>query len=568
MTTIFKKLLPEIKPHARMLAFVIFVGILVSALRSATPYFIQLLEESWKLKDFKQAMIIPFIIAASWVIASVGRYYHLFWMKYISDLIAVELRRKLMQKYLSLNLSYFQGLERGSGGLISRMLNDIAIIQSGITRIADLVREPFTAIFMLGYLVWIDWKLFIFIVALAPFITAAMRKLAKSLRKYSHQNQESVEDLTKVLKESLDGTRIVQSFNLEPEMNRRFDQRAKELLRSKRKIISREEASGPISESLASISMAMILVYIGTQLINEQLSLGDFLAFITAVTMLQDSLKKIQNGYIQLQQSAVAMDRVQEVLDTKNELALADNPKPFPKDWQQIEFRDVTFAYPGHKPVLNHIHLVVQRGEAVALVGSSGGGKSTLINLLMRFFDPVSGSILIGGIDLREMDLRDLRQNIGLVSQDVFLFGDTLKRNIQAGDFSKDESTVEHAARMANAHDFIMHSKGGYDAKVGEMGSLLSGGEKQRISIARAIYKDAPILILDEATSALDTESEREVQKGLDRLMEGRTAFVIAHRLSTIANADRILVLKGGQVIEEGSHEELLKKRGEYFRLV
>jgi ATP-binding cassette subfamily B protein/subfamily B ATP-binding cassette protein MsbA len=262
----------------------------------------------------------------------------------------------------------------------------------------------------------------------------------------------------------------------------------------------------------------------------------------------------------------VALERVNQVLATENALKIPEKALPFPRDWQEIEFRNVTFAFSGRSPVLKNIHLKVRRGEVIALVGTSGGGKSTLINLLMRFFDPIEGEILIGGVNIAHMDLADLRAHIGLVSQDVFLFGDSIEKNIQAGDFSKPLEGVEAAAQLANAHNFIMHSKGGYHAQVGDMGNMLSGGEKQRISIARAIFKNAPILLLDEATSALDSESEREVQKGLDKLMEGRTAFVIAHRLSTIAQATRILVLKKGEIVEEGTHDELLKKSGEYSR--
>lgn len=566
MKEIYTKLFPELKPYAKQFALVILLGVVITAFKGLIPDLTKELENSWREGDTRKATLIPLFIAGVFIFGAIARYFHMFWMKYIADLVAVSLRRRLMNKYLSLNLAFFQGLERGSGGLISRMLNDITLVQSGISRLADLVREPILVVVMLGYLIYIDWKLFLIILAIAPVTATIIRRLARSLRKYSHKNQESVEDLTKVLKESLDGTRVVQSFNLQDEMKSRFDSRADEFLATKRKIISREEASGPISEAIGAIAISVILVYLGMQLIGGQLTMGDFLAFSAAITLLREAFKKTQESYIQLQQGVVALTRVQQILDTENTLKVAERPRPFPEDWQEILFENVSFAFAGKEPVLKNINLKVKRGETLALVGSSGGGKSTLINLLMRFFDPTEGRILIGGVDIAEMDLNDLRAHIGLVSQDVFLFGDTLERNIQAGDFSKPVSEVVNAAKMANAHNFIMNSKGGYQSNAGDMGGLLSGGEKQRISIARAMFKNAPILLLDEATSALDSESEKEVQKGLDELLVGRTAFVIAHRLSTIANASRILVLKKGQIVEEGSHDELMKLEGEYRR--
>lgn len=566
MKEIYSKLLPEIRPYLKQFSLVLTLGILISLAKGAVPKLTEELPNAWANKDQARTFWLPIIVAGIFVFGAVARYFHMFWMKYIADLVAVNLRRRLMEKYLSLNIAFFQGLERGSGGLISRMLNDITLVQSGISRVADLVREPLIAVFMLISLIIIDWKLFLIILIVGPITATFIRKLAKSLRKYSHRNQESVEELTKVLKESLDGTRVVQSFNLEGEMNDRFNRRADEFLASKRKIISREEASGPISESIGAIVFAGILIYLGYQIIDGELSMGVFVGFLAAITMLREAFKKTQESYIQLQQGMVALERVHQILDTETALPIPAQPKAFPVDWKEVEFRNVTFGFSGKEPILKNINLTVKRGEIIALVGSSGGGKSTMINLLMRFFDPIEGGIFIGGVDLREMDLKDLRHHIGLVSQDVFLFGDTIEANIMAGDFSRTAEDVPEAAKLANAHHFIENAKGGYKTHVGDMGNMLSGGEKQRISIARAIFKNAPILLLDEATSALDSESEREVQKGLDKLTEGRTAFVIAHRLSTIAKAHRILVLKKGQIVEEGTHEELLTKAGEYSR--
>lgn len=565
MKIIFQTLWPELRPHYKRLIVVFGVGILVSALKAMTPELLSRLPKAWEAKDMDAAVKVPLMITGLWIMAAAGRYFHIFWMRYISDIVAVNLRRQLMNKYLTLNLSFFHSFVRGSGGLISRMLNDIVLVQAGLHKVADIVREPFMVLFSFGYLVYLDWRLTLFILIAAPIITSIMRGFAKSIRKYSRQNQETMEDMTQILKESLDGTRIVQSFNLEDEMRRRFNAVADRYLAYSRKIISREEASGPASETLASLFIAAVLIYIGSQTINSQLNIGDFIAFSFAIGLLQDSIKKVQGGYMKLQQSAVALERLRAILDNASIVPQPKNPRPFPADWKEIKFRNVTFGF-NETPVLRSVNLTIKRGEVVALVGSSGSGKTTLANLLPRFFDPTEGEILIGGVPIESMDLNELRDHVSLVAQDVFLFSDTIEKNIWAGNFDRSPDKVEEAARLANAHSFISKMKEGYQSRVGDRGSLLSGGEKQRISIARAIFKDAPILVLDEATSALDSESELEVQKGLDQLLSGRTALVIAHRLSTIAKADRILVLKQGQIVEQGSHKELLDRQGEYYR--
>lgn len=565
MTYIWKMLWPELKTHGKRLTLVVIFGIAISGLKALTPELLRRLPDVWAAGDRQQALLIPIAIAGAWMIAAALRYYHLYWMLYISELVAVNMRRKLMNKYLSLNLGFLQSFVTGSGGLISRMLNDISVIQAGFQKVSDIVREPFMVAFNFAYLLYIDWRLTLFILAGMPIITTIMRSFAKSVRKYSRHNQETMEDLTQILKESLDGTRVVQSFNLQEEMRRRFEDQAQRFLNSKSKIISREEASGPVSETLASVFVALLLLYIGDQTMKAHLGVGDFLSFIMAVGLLSDSAKKVQGGYIKIQQSAVALERMHHLLEERSVVPEIGSPIGFPQHWNKIDFKNVSFRY-NENNVLNNVNLTIQRGEQVALVGSSGAGKSTLINLLPRFFDPSEGDILIGDVSIRDMSLADLRSQIALVTQDVFLFSDTVERNIWSGDFSKDKTNIVASARLANAHDFISANPDGYDTRVGERGARFSGGEKQRISIARAIFKDAPILILDEATSALDSESELEVQKGLESLLRGRTALVIAHRLSTIAKCDRIIVMDKGRIIEQGSHQELLEHNGAYSR--
>jgi len=565
MKKMWQRLWPELRAYKSKLILVVILGAMTSALKGLAPELVNRLMQAWNSGDRSLALILPIILTIIWVISCVTRFFHLYLMKYTADVILVNIRRRLMDKYLSLNLSYFQEFERGSGGLISRMVNDINIIQTGIHKLADIFREPVMIVAMLGYVLYKDWMLTVFIMVALPIVTFFLRRIAISVRKYARQSQEIMEELTRTLKESLDGARIVQSFSLEGEMRRKFNEQSDVFLLNRSKIISREEAAGPISESLTMIFLGGLLQYIGFLVFNSSFTLGDFMGFMVAMGLLQDAIRKLQDGYIKLQQAAVGLDRLHEVLDSEPAVRDAENPVEFPKDWQKIEFQNVSFAY-NENPVLKNINLDVHRNEKLALIGSSGSGKSTLVNLLQRFFDPTHGQVLIDGIDIKNFRLSDLRRNVALVTQDVFLFNDTITKNIQMGGLNASQVEVEESARLANAHDFILRTPQGYATHAGDFGSRMSGGEKQRISIARAILKNSPILVLDEATSALDSESELEVQKGLNQLLTGRTAFIIAHRLSTIAKADRIIVLRRGEIVEEGSHQQLLDSKGEYFK--
>ncbi|MEQ1664054.1 MAG: ABC transporter ATP-binding protein [Bdellovibrionales bacterium] len=561
----WKKLLLELKDYKKDIFWVFILGLFTSGLKGLIPEMVNRLFSSWQTGDQHLAWIIPPALALVWVLSSVTRFYHLYFMKYAADKISVAQRRSLMDKYLSLNLSFFQEFEYGSGGLISRMVNDIGIIQTGFQKIADAVREPFMLIGMFGYLLYLDWKLTVFILLVLPIVTAVLRQLARSLRKYSNENQEIMENLTRTLKESLDGTRVVQSFCLEDEMRRKFNEQAQDFLRNRKKIIGREEAAGPISESLTAIFICTLLVYIGYQVFHQNFTLANFMSFMFAMGLLQDSIRRMQDSYIKIQQATVGLDRLYDILDAAPTVQSPEVTVPFPANWQTIEFKNVSFAFKDDL-VLKNVNLLVKKSETIALVGSSGSGKSTLVNLLQRFFDPTKGEILVDNISIKKFDLKDLRKNIALVTQDVFLFNDSIEKNILMGDLAETKEHVISSAKMANAHDFIMQTPKGYETKVGDFGNRMSGGEKQRISIARAMLKNSSILVLDEATSALDSESEQEVQKGINHLLQGRTAFIIAHRLSTISKANRIIVMKKGSIIEEGTHSKLLEQHGEYYK--
>ncbi|MGZ5279988.1 MAG: ABC transporter ATP-binding protein, partial [Pseudobdellovibrionaceae bacterium] len=417
-----------------------------------------------------------------------------------------------------------------------------------------------------SYMFYLNWKLTASIFLILPLILLFLKYISKTIKVHSIKGQEGLEKITSTIKESLDGVRIIQSFNLEKEMSNRFHGESQEFLHSRKKIHKRVEMSGPVTEFVVACVSLGIFTYMGLEISAGRATLGDFGGYLVCLLGLSPPVKKLQESYVRIQETIVAADRAYSILENPGEVPQGESTKPFPKDWKTITYQNVNFSY-GAERILKNVNLTIHRGEMVAFVGSSGSGKSTMVNLLERFFDPTQGEILIDQTPIREINLKDLRANIALVTQDVFLFSDTIERNIWAGDFSKTNEGVIPAAKSANAHNFITRTPKGYQNQVGDRGNLLSGGEKQRISIARAIFKDAPILILDEATSALDSQSEVEVQKGLDHLMQGKTALVIAHRLSTVSKAHKIIVMRAGEIVEIGTHQSLLQNAGEYHSL-
>lgn len=579
---------PYAKPYKRDLVLMFLTGFVMTALMSFVPVLGQLLVGFYtdgigelldkvggnpitrflginELDRQTLAWAVPVSFPILYALIGLFRYLHYALINYTAERIVSGLRTDLVRKIVGLNLTYHGSLERGSGGLISRVFNDTVILQQGFNFYTDLLREPFQAMLFLGYMFWVDWKLSVFTLLFLPLFLLTTKKVSKSLRKHGNRGRESMEDLTAILKETIDGVRVVQSFNLEKDMERRFSDHMKEYVATARKIVVREQAVSPANEFLISFLVAGFAYYSINAVLYDGVDGARFIGFLFAAGLLQQPIKKLQDANIKIQQSIVVTERVFSIIDSTSQVPQIANPLPFPNDWKKIEFKDVSFAY-GGELTLKNVNLTVNRGEVIALVGESGSGKSTLVNLLERFYDPTGGDILIDGISIRSIQLQELRHNIALVTQDVFLFRDTIARNIQAGDFTKVGGDVEAAAKMANADSFISRTANQYQSQVGERGGFLSGGEKQRVSIARAIYKNAPILILDEATSALDSVSEMEVQKGLQHLMQGRTAFVIAHRLSTVFSADRILVMKKGEIVEQGTHTSLLEQKGEYAR--
>ncbi len=560
-----KKILVEVKPHWKRVIVIAITGILYSACYAALMYKLKDIESSFSSGNPLKVQSFTILVLSLALIVAVSRYFHIYLMNITAEQVVNQLRSKLQKKFLNMDLKFHSEYASGSGGLMSRIMNDIKVIQDGLRMVADFIREPLLAIFLIYNLFLLDTKLTLMIILVAPAILFLLRFISKSIRRHVRSGQENLEKISATIKESLDGVRTIQSFNLESVLENKLQTETDIYYDIRKKVHARIEAMSPITEFVASCVILGIFFYFGSRIANGSTTIGVFVAYIGSMLTVNQPIKKFQESYVRIQETVVATDRVYQILDQPSELIRAEHPTPFPQNWSRIEFKNVSFSY-GHHQVLENFNLEIHKGEKVALVGESGSGKSTIANLMERFYDPTAGEINIDGVSLRSIDVSELRKNIGLVSQDVFLLRDTVENNIWSGDFSKPKELVKTMAQKAHAQDFINRLRYQYQSQVGDRGGLLSGGEKQRISIARAFIKDAPILILDEATSALDSHSEVEVQKGLNSLMEGRTVLVIAHRLSTVQSCDRIVVLKSGHIAEIGNHDDLIRRQGEYYR--
>lgn len=465
-------------------------------------------------------------------------------------------------------LQYFHG--NPSGVLIGRVVNDIAVIENAISQtFQTMISRTVTLISLAAVLIYQSLWLSIIALSIFSLILVPVQILGKKIRKASRSGQEAIGDLVGVLGESIQGVKVVQSFNLEGYQIDRFKQTNQNFLDATMKAVRNEALMSPVLAQIGAVGIAAVIWVAGDQVIHGHMTVGALTSFTIALMLLYSPLKTIGrvNGIIQ--PALAAADRVFDVLDDEPALANSENTVELPPGTHDIKFAHVFFKYPGHEElVLEDIDLLIPAGKMIALVGNSGAGKSTIANLVPRFFDPTAGAILIDGRPLPEYDLHSLRSQIAVVTQDNFLFNTTVGENIMLGNTRASQEQIVEAARAAYCHDFISDLPGGYDTMIGERGMRLSGGQQQRLAIARAILKDAPILILDEATSALDNESEAMVQKALNNLMQGRTVIVIAHRLSTIRHADEILVLENGKVIESGNHEELVTRDQAYARLL
>ncbi|MGE5313791.1 MAG: ABC transporter ATP-binding protein [Acidobacteriota bacterium] len=515
---------------------------------------------------------ICIIILIVFLLKNVFDYLQSYTMAYVEQGSMMDIRNQLYEHMHNLSLSYFTN-ER-TGNLISRVTNDVNVVNGGVSAtFVTMLKQPLLIIVFLGMALALSWKLTLLAFLVFPVILLLVSAIGLRLYKQSGIMQEKMADITSVLQETISNVKVVKAFAMEEFENRKFRRETNSYFRTILHITRIRNLASPTTELLSVIAGAAIIWYGGRQvLITGEMRASEFLGFLFAIFQLMPPVKELSSVHNRLQEFAAAGKRIFEILDTEPKIRNAADAATLEGISREIEFRDVSFGYTSEenevREVLSHVNVRVKKGEVVAIVGPSGGGKTTMVDLLPRFYDPTEGSILIDGVDLRRLDVKSLREQIGIVTQETILFNDTVRNNIAYGIGNCPEEKIRAAAAAANALTFIDAMPEGFDTMIGDRGVKLSGGQRQRLSIARALLKNPPIMILDEATSALDSESEILVQEAIEHLMQNRTSFVIAHRLSTIRNADRILVLEAGRIVQEGRHVELMKQtQGVYRKL-
>ena len=566
LTPLQIELLQFVKDSWFRLALSALCSAVVAAMTAASAYLVKpVVEKIFEQKDAQMLMLIPLMVIAVFLIKGIAAYGSYYLLNHVGQSVIMRLRNRLYSHMQDLPLAFFQ--REKTGDLMSRITNDVAIISSMFTSaITGSIRDCFTIIGLLSVTFYLIPKLAIYAFIVLPIAAFPIFHYGRKIRRVRLGAQEAMADLNAFLHETLFGTKIVKAFGMEDHEKKRFERKSRKIFRLEMKEARVRAISSPMMELLGGFGIAFIIWYGGKSVIAGTYSFGTFMSFLTAVGFLYEPLKKLSKLNNSIQRGLAAIERIFDILERKSDVVETALPVQITKGPHRIVFRNVSFKY-DTTMVLKNINLTVNPGEIIALVGMSGGGKTSLVNLIPRFYDVTEGTVLIDDIDIRDTSIKSLRQQIAVVTQEPILFDDTVRSNIAYGCQNATEQEIIQAAKAAYTFDFIKNFPHQFDTSIGELGGRLSGGQKQRICIARALLKNSPILILDEATSSLDSESETLVQKALGNLMQGRTTFIIAHRFSTIGYAHRILVVADGRIVEEGAHEQLLDRRGEYYKL-
>jgi len=564
---LYFRLLSYVKPYILRIVTAILCTILAAATNLYIPKIIgDIIDNVLATKDIVALNHIAVGIIVLIILQSIFLYGQTYFMAYVGQKVIIDIRRAIYQHLQRLSLLFFE--TRQIGTIMSYITNDVAALQSALVdNVIDLVTQSVILIGSIAFMFYLDWKLSLITFIGLPFIIQAISTSGRKLRIKSRVLQERAADITAFLQESLSSIRVIKSFVREDYEMDRFDHQNNQNFSAQMKTVQITSIITPIINILTAIGVTGIIWYGGHEVISGVLTTGSLMSFLTYAMNLSNPIKRLSNVYGNIQKALAAAQRVFEIIDIDPDIKDSPGATTLPSINGHVVFHNVTFEYKQDERVLHNLSFEAKPGQMVALVGPSGSGKTTIANLIPRFYDPLSGSITIDDVNIKEITLTSLREQIGIVPQETFLFNGTVYENILYGDLDASQEAVIAAAKTANAHHFIMEMPKGYETPIGERGSTLSGGQRQRIAIARAILKNPQILILDEATSALDTESEVLVQEALNKLMHGRTSFVVAHRLSTILKADLILVMEKGEIVEHGTHHELISTGGLYSKL-
>lgn len=564
---LLKRLYEFIKPYQGKLLVAMLAMICVSIGTGAQTYLVKdVLDKIFIEKNTFYLKMLPLVLLLIFFLKGGVYYIYSILLEQVGQSVIRDFRQHIFNHIHRQSISFFNTMPTGT--LMSRIISDVALLQQAVSKaLIGSIRDFFQVVILLGVVFYMNWKLAMITFIVLPIAAYPIVRFGRLFRKVSISTQEEVANVSNILHETITGNRIVKAFSKEEYEGKRFLDQVTNLFALTMKDAKYRCLQHPMMEFIGGSAIALIIWFGGKEVIGGTMTPGTFFAFLTALIAAYEPVKGVTRINSTIQQGLAAASRVFAILDIEPEIQDKKNALKLPLFSSQIELNNLTFQYDNETPVLSNINLTVPAGEALAIVGPSGGGKTTLTNLIPRFLDLKEGSILVDGVDIRDVTVASLRNQIAMVTQQTILFNDSVRNNIAYGDQQAPEQQVIDAAKAAHAYDFIEALPNGFDTMIGEAGARLSGGQRQRISIARAILKNAPILILDEATSALDTESEHEVQKALENLMKDRTTLVIAHRLSTIKNADRIIVVKGGLIVEQGTHDSLISQKGEYEML-